>query len=52
MREEIYYFDVHGSPTDNSSEAVTVIIRELEDNGSLIRETFGRIEKGASNGLK
>jgi hypothetical protein len=47
MRIETYYFDENGTPTDDKSKAVTVIIRELDESGNLVKETYGHISKEA-----
>ncbi|NSW84254.1 MAG: hypothetical protein HPY90_13460 [Syntrophothermus sp.] len=42
---EVYYFDEEGNPVPKAI-ATRVIIRELDSDGRLIRETFGTKSKG------
>ena len=40
IKSEIYYFDEEGNNTDKE-HAVSAIIRELDENGNVVRENFG-----------
>lgn len=42
MKKEVIFFDSNGNITDEKSKAVKVVIRELDDNGNLVNETFLR----------
>jgi len=41
---EIYYLDEEGKPVEKE-RAVRVIIRELDEHGNLVRETFGTVNR-------
>ena len=45
MKEEVYYFDENGNSVDDYKDAKKVIIRYLYENGMLIKETFGELNK-------
>lgn len=38
-RTEIYYFDEKGNPVKDAEKASSVKIRELDKDGSLVKET-------------
>jgi hypothetical protein len=41
---EVFYFDEHGCPTDRQ-HAVRVIVRELDEEGNLVCETFATVNQ-------
>lgn len=41
---ELYYYDGDGNPTDKE-HAERVVIRELDENGNLVSETFGFVKR-------
>jgi len=44
VRAEIYYFDANSKPTPKS-KAMFAVIRELAKDGSVLKETYGSLEK-------
>lgn len=43
LNSEAFFFDADGKSVDSPDKAVTVIIRETDDDGNLVRETFGTL---------
>lgn len=41
MSTEVYYFDENGRKVTDEKLAKRVMIRELDENGNLVNETFG-----------
>lgn len=50
-KSEIYYFDSEGKATDKS-HAATAIVRELDKDGNLIRETHAVLNNNNYNKSK
>lgn len=45
-RSEIYWFDADGNIVEDSEKAVRGVIRELDEDGNLIRETWLMPDRG------
>lgn len=41
---EIYFFDLNGNPVDET-KAVRCVIRECDESGNLINETWGTVNE-------